>query len=319
MSHQDALTSSSLQLVQWRSWTTSDDCWTLMTGDEKHDPAAYSTLDVLQVLYERVLDVSPEHGRRPAPRPVPALEGTRPGGVLRRPLRPRLLPRVLAGRLGDRSTPLSAHHPDRNLVPGVEISSGSLGHGLPARGRDGARAARPGHRLARRRAGRRRGARRGLQPRGARARAGARPRRPDRRRGRQPQHVVRRAGPDRRAVRHRGLGGRDRRRSRPRRAREGAAPSDRSASRTSSSPPSSTTRRQPHDRHPELPSLLRDPRAQFGRTVTDLLDEDLSTALVWAEISARYFDERRTPAPRPRRQRRHPRAAARQRRRRASR
>jgi transketolase len=23
------------------------------------------------------------------------------------------------------------HHPDRNLVPGVEISSGSLGHGLP--------------------------------------------------------------------------------------------------------------------------------------------------------------------------------------------
>ena len=33
---------------------------TLMTGDEKHDPASYSTLDVLRVLYERVLDVSPE-------------------------------------------------------------------------------------------------------------------------------------------------------------------------------------------------------------------------------------------------------------------
>ena len=31
----------------------------LMTGDEKHDAAATSTLDVLRVLYERVLDVSP--------------------------------------------------------------------------------------------------------------------------------------------------------------------------------------------------------------------------------------------------------------------
>jgi transketolase len=38
-------------------------------------------------------------------------------------------------------------------------------------------------------------------------------------------------------------------------------------------------------------TLVRDPRAQFGRTVTDLLDEDLSTALVWAEISARYFED----------------------------
>ena len=36
-------------------------------------------------------------------------------------------------------------------------------------------------------------------------------------------------------------------------------------------------------------SLARDPRTQFGRTVTDLLDEDFSTALVWAEISGRFF------------------------------
>ncbi|WP_151084352.1 transketolase family protein [Nocardioides cynanchi] len=33
----------------------------------------------------------------------------------------------------------------------------------------------------------------------------------------------------------------------------------------------------------------RDPRTQFARTATDLLDEDLSTALVIAEISARFF------------------------------
>jgi transketolase len=38
-------------------------------------------------------------------------------------------------------------------------------------------------------------------------------------------------------------------------------------------------------------TLVRDPRAQFGRTVTELLDEDLSTALVFAEISARFFTD----------------------------
>ena len=36
-------------------------------------------------------------------------------------------------------------------------------------------------------------------------------------------------------------------------------------------------------------SVSRDPRTQFARTVTDLLDEDFSTALVIAEISARFF------------------------------
>jgi transketolase len=42
---------------------------------------------------------------------------------------------------------------------------------------------------------------------------------------------------------------------------------------------------------------MKDPREQFGRTATDLLDEDLSTMLVFAEISARYFDDaiRRSP------------------------
>src|SRR3954447_9414445 len=38
----------------------------LMTGDEKHDAASTSTLDVLWVLYDRVLDVSPETISDPA-------------------------------------------------------------------------------------------------------------------------------------------------------------------------------------------------------------------------------------------------------------
>jgi transketolase len=38
-----------------------------------------------------------------------------------------------------------------------------------------------------------------------------------------------------------------------------------------------------------MTTLTRDPRTQFGRTASELLDEDLSTALVYAEISARFF------------------------------
>jgi transketolase len=38
-----------------------------------------------------------------------------------------------------------------------------------------------------------------------------------------------------------------------------------------------------------MSTLTRDPRTQFARTATDLLDEDLSTALVWAEISGRFL------------------------------
>jgi transketolase len=37
--------------------------------------------------------------------------------------------------------------------------------------------------------------------------------------------------------------------------------------------------------------LVRDPRSQFGLTVTDLLDEDFSAALVYAEISGRFFED----------------------------
>ena len=53
------------------------------------------------------------------------------------------------------------------------------------------------------------------------------------------------------------------------------------------------TRSGAHDR----PLAPRPARPQFGRTVTDLLDEDLSAALVWAEISGRFFDRRRRRHP----------------------
>lgn len=102
----------------------------LMSGDEKHDPSAHSTLDVLWVLYDRVLDVDPSRVDDP----------TRDRFLLSKGHGPMAYYAVLAakGFLGEddlrsfghyRSR--LGHHPDRVLVPGAEISSGSLGHGLP--------------------------------------------------------------------------------------------------------------------------------------------------------------------------------------------
>ena len=102
----------------------------LQTGDEKHKQSATSTLDVLHVLYDRILHVDPDdpgweerdrfllskgHGPM-AFYAVLARKGFFPRDELRRFM-------TWDGRLGG--------HPDRAQVPGVEVSTGSLGHGLP--------------------------------------------------------------------------------------------------------------------------------------------------------------------------------------------
>ncbi len=99
-----------------------------MTGDERHAAAASSTLDVLWVLYDQVLRVTPE------------LAEDRDRFYLSKGHGPMAYYAVLAAKgfldpaefasFGAFRSPLG-HHPDRVLVPGVEISSGSLGHGLP--------------------------------------------------------------------------------------------------------------------------------------------------------------------------------------------
>jgi transketolase len=102
----------------------------LMAGDEKHDRAASSTLDVLWVLYDRVLRVSPQTADAP----------DRDRFLLSKGHGPMAYYAVLAacGFLDLDWLPgfgtfdsVLGHHPDRVLLPGVEISSGSLGHGLP--------------------------------------------------------------------------------------------------------------------------------------------------------------------------------------------
>jgi len=101
----------------------------LATGDEKHDWSSLSTVDPLLVLYGRVLRFDPKNpgwenrdrfilskGHGPsAYYAVLASCGFFPEAWLQTFMRP-------GSRLGG--------HPDRHLVPGVEASTGSLGHGL---------------------------------------------------------------------------------------------------------------------------------------------------------------------------------------------
>jgi transketolase len=101
-----------------------------MTGDEKHDPASYSTLDVLRVLYERVLDVSPETADHPRRDRFLLSKGHGPTAYYAVLADRGFIPEAWLRDWGSFDSPLG-YHPDRNLIPGVEISSGSLGHGLP--------------------------------------------------------------------------------------------------------------------------------------------------------------------------------------------
>jgi transketolase len=100
-----------------------------LTGDEKHAPSAFSTLDVLWVLYDGVLNVDPARLDDPERDRFLLSKGHGPVGYYAVLAAKGFLPEDW---LDDLAGPDSAlgHHPDRLRVPGVEISSGSLGHGL---------------------------------------------------------------------------------------------------------------------------------------------------------------------------------------------
>ncbi|MFG2061968.1 transketolase [Micromonospora sp. NPDC048871] len=92
-------------------------------------PKVYSTLDVLWVLYDRVLRITPATVDEPDRDRFLLSKGHAVAGYYA----------VLAAKdfippdwLDDQAGPDSrlGDHPDRTLVPGVEIGSGSLGHGL---------------------------------------------------------------------------------------------------------------------------------------------------------------------------------------------
>src|SRR3954454_21384118 len=115
-----------------RSYTYDDldRLMSLMTGDEKHDAAATSTRDVLWVLYDRVLRVSPASMQDPARDRLYLSKGHGPMAYYAVLVAKGYFDESWLADWASHDSPLG-YHPDRVLVPGVEISSGSLGHGLP--------------------------------------------------------------------------------------------------------------------------------------------------------------------------------------------
>ena len=102
----------------------------LMTGDEKHSNAATSTLDVLWVLYDRILRIDPARPDDPRRDRFFLSKGHGPMAYYATLVAQGFVDQAELASWGTFTSRLG-HHPDRNLVPGVEISSGSLGHGLP--------------------------------------------------------------------------------------------------------------------------------------------------------------------------------------------
>jgi len=100
-----------------------------LTGDEKHEPSAFSTLDVLWVLYDRILRVDPADPDDPERDRFLLSKGHGPQAYYAVLAAKGFIPREWLDDLAGPDSRLG-HHPDRLLVPGVEIGSGSLGHGL---------------------------------------------------------------------------------------------------------------------------------------------------------------------------------------------
>jgi transketolase len=100
-----------------------------ITGDEKHTPSAYSTLDVLWVLYDRILRINPASPDAPDRDRFLLSKGHGPAAYYAVLAAKGFFPVDWLDDLGGWDSPLG-HHPDRLRIPGVEIGTGSLGHGL---------------------------------------------------------------------------------------------------------------------------------------------------------------------------------------------
>jgi transketolase len=102
---------------------------TLLTGDEKHELSTLSTLDVIWVLYDRLLRVDVSQLDDPDRDRFLLSKGHGPAAFYAVLAAKGFFPVETLAGFGGFDSPLG-YHPDRVLVPGVEISSGSLGHGL---------------------------------------------------------------------------------------------------------------------------------------------------------------------------------------------
>ncbi len=102
----------------------------LATGDEKHGSSSLSTLDVLWVLYDRILRFDPTNPRWEERDRFVLSKGHGCVSYYAILADKGFFPISILKTFMQYDSILGAH-PDRNLVPGVEASTGSLGHGLP--------------------------------------------------------------------------------------------------------------------------------------------------------------------------------------------
>jgi transketolase len=100
------------------------------TGDEKHERSTDSTFDVLWVLYDRILRVDPADPHAEDRDRFVLSKGHGPASLYGILAAKGFIPVEWLDGFMDRAGRLGAH-PDRTLVPGIEASTGSLGHGLP--------------------------------------------------------------------------------------------------------------------------------------------------------------------------------------------
>ncbi|WP_323093604.1 transketolase [Klebsiella variicola] len=102
----------------------------LMTGDEKHEPSSISTLDVIWVLFEKILNLTPENITSDLRDRFFLSKGHGPMAFYSiLALKGFISPEIL-NTYGEYDSILG-YHPDRTKMDCIEISSGSLGHGLP--------------------------------------------------------------------------------------------------------------------------------------------------------------------------------------------
>jgi transketolase len=102
---------------------------TRLTGDEKHAPSANSTLDVLWVLYDRILRITPATVDEPDRDRFLLSKGHGPAAYYAVLAAKGFFPIEWLDDFGGRDSHLG-QHPDRTMIPGVEVGTGSLGHGL---------------------------------------------------------------------------------------------------------------------------------------------------------------------------------------------
>ena len=102
---------------------------TRLTGDRKHLPSANSTIDVLWVLYDKILRITPETVDEPDRDRFLLSKGHGPAAYYAVLAAKGFIPAEWLDHAGAWDSPLG-WHPDRVLIPGVEVGTGSLGHGL---------------------------------------------------------------------------------------------------------------------------------------------------------------------------------------------